>query len=119
MTNTPQEVWQLLGELIEAQKETDRRFQETNHRFQETDHRFQETDPRIHRLGSLNLQQKTNALAACTLLCVPSTQESFGCVYTEASLDPALYNLIGFAIKRIASNKLSVPVAILSKVSTG
>jgi glycosyltransferase involved in cell wall biosynthesis len=42
------------------------------------------TDPRIHRLGSVSLQDKTNALAACTLLCVPSMQESFGGVYTEA-----------------------------------
>jgi glycosyltransferase involved in cell wall biosynthesis len=41
-------------------------------------------DRRIHRLGRVDLQQKTNALAACTLLCVPSTQESFGGVYTEA-----------------------------------
>jgi glycosyltransferase involved in cell wall biosynthesis len=42
------------------------------------------SDPRIHRLGRLDLQGKTNALAACTLLCVPSLQESFGGVYTEA-----------------------------------
>ncbi|WP_013325274.1 glycosyltransferase family 4 protein [Gloeothece verrucosa] len=41
-------------------------------------------DKRIHRLGAVSLQEKTNALAACTLLCVPSTQESFGGVYTEA-----------------------------------
>lgn len=41
-------------------------------------------DPRIHRLGSVSLEEKTNALAACTLLCMPSTQESFGGVYTEA-----------------------------------
>ncbi|MGK7874696.1 MAG: glycosyltransferase family 4 protein [Xenococcaceae cyanobacterium] len=41
-------------------------------------------DRRIHRLGAVDLQEKTNALAACTLLCVPSTQESFGGVYTEA-----------------------------------
>jgi glycosyltransferase involved in cell wall biosynthesis len=41
-------------------------------------------DRRIHRLGKVDLQEKTNALAACTLLCVPSTQESFGGVYTEA-----------------------------------
>jgi glycosyltransferase involved in cell wall biosynthesis len=41
-------------------------------------------DPRIHRLGHVDLQVKTNALAACTLLCVPSSQESFGSVYTEA-----------------------------------
>ncbi|MCC7451634.1 MAG: glycosyltransferase family 4 protein [Anaerolineae bacterium] len=41
-------------------------------------------DPRIHRLGVVSLQDKTDALAACTLLCLPSTQESFGIVYTEA-----------------------------------
>jgi glycosyltransferase involved in cell wall biosynthesis len=41
-------------------------------------------DRRIHRLGTVSLQEKTDALAACTLLCVPSTQESFGGVYTEA-----------------------------------
>ena len=41
-------------------------------------------DSRIHRLGTVNLQEKSNALAASTILCVPSTQESFGGVYTEA-----------------------------------
>ena len=41
-------------------------------------------DHRIHRLGKVSLQEKTNALATCDLLCVPSTQESFGGVYTEA-----------------------------------
>jgi glycosyltransferase involved in cell wall biosynthesis len=42
------------------------------------------SDSRIHRLGKVDLQEKTNAIAACTLLCVPSIQESFGGVYTEA-----------------------------------
>ncbi|MBW4553637.1 MAG: glycosyltransferase family 4 protein [Aphanocapsa sp. GSE-SYN-MK-11-07L] len=41
-------------------------------------------DPRIHRLGKVDLQTKTNAIAAANLLCVPSTQESFGGVYVEA-----------------------------------
>ena len=41
-------------------------------------------DKRIHCLGKVNLQEKTNALSACDLLCVPSNQESFGGVYTEA-----------------------------------
>lgn len=41
-------------------------------------------DRRLHRLGVVDLQQKSDALAACSLLCVPSTQESFGGVYTEA-----------------------------------
>jgi glycosyltransferase involved in cell wall biosynthesis len=42
------------------------------------------TDLRILELDTVSLQEKTDALAACTLLCVPSTQESFGGVYTEA-----------------------------------
>jgi glycosyltransferase involved in cell wall biosynthesis len=42
------------------------------------------TDPRLLELDTVDLQTKTDALAACTLLCVPSTQESFGGVYTEA-----------------------------------
>lgn len=41
-------------------------------------------DQRIHRLGRVDLYEKSSALAACTLLCVPSMQESFGGVYTEA-----------------------------------
>ena len=44
MITSPQEVWQILGELAQAQKETERRFQETDRRFQETDRRFQETE---------------------------------------------------------------------------
>lgn len=41
-------------------------------------------DPRIVELDAVSLADKTSALAACTLLCVPSTQESFGSVYLEA-----------------------------------
>ena len=41
-------------------------------------------DQRVIEIGSVTLQEKTDALAACDLLCVPSTQESFGGVYTEA-----------------------------------
>jgi glycosyltransferase involved in cell wall biosynthesis len=45
---------------------------------------FRGVDRRIVRLGSVDLQTKTDALAASDALCVPSTQESFGGVYTEA-----------------------------------
>lgn len=41
-------------------------------------------DERVLELGEVSLAEKTNALAACDILCVPSTQESFGGVYTEA-----------------------------------
>ena len=42
------------------------------------------TERRILEIDKVSLQEKTDALAACTLLCVPSSQESFGGVYTEA-----------------------------------
>ncbi|WP_295580080.1 DUF3782 domain-containing protein [uncultured Lamprocystis sp.] len=47
MATTPDDLWTLLRELIEAQKETERKFQETERRFQETERRFQETDHEI------------------------------------------------------------------------
>jgi glycosyltransferase involved in cell wall biosynthesis len=49
-----------------------------------SDHAFRGADRRIHRLGAVDLQTKTDALAACEVVCVPSTQESFGGVFTEA-----------------------------------
>jgi glycosyltransferase involved in cell wall biosynthesis len=42
------------------------------------------TDARLLELGTVSLQEKTDALAACDVLCVPSMQESFGAVFTEA-----------------------------------
>ncbi|MFM8306961.1 MAG: DUF3782 domain-containing protein [Microcystis aeruginosa] len=51
MTTTADDVWRLLAELVEAQKETERCFQETERRFQETERRFQETDRQITRLS--------------------------------------------------------------------
>jgi hypothetical protein len=44
MATTADDVWALLREVLEAQKETGRRFQETDRKFQETDRKFQETD---------------------------------------------------------------------------
>lgn len=41
-------------------------------------------EARIVELGAVNLQDKTDALAACDIFCLPSAQESFGGVYTEA-----------------------------------
>ncbi|MDM8527047.1 glycosyltransferase family 4 protein [Anaerolineales bacterium HSG24] len=43
-----------------------------------------QSEQRIIEIGTVDLQTKTDALSACTLLCVPSNQESFGGVYTEA-----------------------------------
>ena len=41
-------------------------------------------DRRLINLGSLDLETKTSALAACELVCLPSVQESFGGVFVEA-----------------------------------
>lgn len=41
-------------------------------------------DPRIIVTGALSEAEKKSALAACTMLAVPSTQESLGVVYLEA-----------------------------------
>ena len=41
-------------------------------------------DPRILNLDKVPVQEKSDALAACDLLCVPSAMESFGGVYCEA-----------------------------------
>ena len=41
-------------------------------------------DKRLRRISFLSEQDKTNALDACSILCVPSMQESFGGVFTEA-----------------------------------
>ncbi|HVP22227.1 MAG TPA: glycosyltransferase family 4 protein, partial [Anaerolineaceae bacterium] len=50
-----------------------------------SEHFFSEVHAhRIVEIGFVDLQEKTDALAACTILCVPSSQESFGGVYTEA-----------------------------------
>jgi hypothetical protein len=43
MATTADEVWQLLGELIASQKETDRRMQETDRRMRETELLLQES----------------------------------------------------------------------------
>jgi glycosyltransferase involved in cell wall biosynthesis len=42
------------------------------------------TDSRVVEVDAVSLQEKTDALAACDVLCVPSSQESFGAVFTEA-----------------------------------
>jgi glycosyltransferase involved in cell wall biosynthesis len=41
-------------------------------------------DRRVLELDRVDLQDKTNALAACDVFCLPSSQESFGGVFTEA-----------------------------------
>jgi glycosyltransferase involved in cell wall biosynthesis len=76
-------------QLLEATQRVWEKIPETQFVFvgpavKQSDRDFVGLDRRIHRLGMVDLQTKTDAIAACTLLCVPSSQESFGGVYTEA-----------------------------------
>jgi glycosyltransferase involved in cell wall biosynthesis len=77
-------------QILEAAPNVWQRFPDLNFVFigptvRQSERAFYEfADARIHRLGAVDLQTKTDALAACDLLCVPSSQESFGGVYTEA-----------------------------------
>ncbi|MEO1039583.1 MAG: glycosyltransferase family 4 protein [Pseudomonadota bacterium] len=43
-----------------------------------------EDNPRVIHLGLVDEQEKQSALAAATMVCVPSTEESLGVVYLEA-----------------------------------
>lgn len=47
MNTAADDIWAILRELAQSQKETDRRFQETDLKFQETARRFQDTDRKI------------------------------------------------------------------------
>ena len=77
-------------QLLQATTQVWEKYPETQFVFigpavKQSDQVFQShQDPRIHRLGTVSLQEKTDALAACDMLCVPSMQESFGGVFTEA-----------------------------------
>jgi len=51
MTTTADDVWKLLAELVEAQKETERCFQETERRFQETERQITRLSKEIGNLG--------------------------------------------------------------------
>ena len=42
------------------------------------------SDPRFINLGEVSTEVKSSALAACDVLCVPSTEESLGAIYLEA-----------------------------------
>ena len=56
MTTTADDVWRLLAELVEAQKETERRFQETDRllkeQSQETDRQIKQVNQQIGKLGN-------------------------------------------------------------------
>lgn len=52
MTTTADDVWRILRELAESQKETDRKFQETREQFKDTDRRLKEVTANIGKLGN-------------------------------------------------------------------
>ncbi len=52
MSTIADDIWAILRELAESQKETDRKFQDTDRKFQETDKKFQDTDLKIKEVTS-------------------------------------------------------------------
>ena len=48
---TPEEIWNILREVAESQKETDRRMQQTDRQMQQTDRQMQETRQLLERQG--------------------------------------------------------------------
>ena len=61
MSTTSEEVWALLREVLEAQKETDRKFQDTDRKFQDTDRKFQDTDRKFQDTERLLKEQSQAA----------------------------------------------------------
>lgn len=86
-------------------------------------------DSRIIEIGIVDPEEKSNALDACDLLCVPSSQESFGGVYTEAWMFkkpvigcdiPAVAEVIdnnknGYTVSQEADKIAEKIIALLSK----
>ncbi|MBL8095665.1 MAG: glycosyltransferase family 4 protein [Anaerolineales bacterium] len=75
--------------LLNATRRVWERVPETRFVFigrptRETAGLFRDLDRRIVNLDGVDLQTKTDAYAACDVFCLPSTQESFGGVFTEA-----------------------------------
>ncbi len=62
MATTSEDVWRLLGELAEAQKETERQFQETDRRFQETDRLLKAQSQETDRLLKAQSQESDRRL---------------------------------------------------------
>lgn len=52
MSTTAEEIWAILREVAQSQKETDRKFQETDKKFQETDKKIKAVTTNIGRLGN-------------------------------------------------------------------
>ena len=50
---TPQEIWAILREISDSQRETDRRMQETDRQTQETRRQMRETDRRLRKTEEL------------------------------------------------------------------
>ncbi|NMF84430.1 DUF3782 domain-containing protein [Nodosilinea sp. P-1105] len=57
MATTADDVWRLLGELTEAQKETERKFQESDRRLQETERLLKEQSQATERQIQATIQE--------------------------------------------------------------
>lgn len=112
MSTTSEEVWQLLRELIAAQKENEREFQETRkllqEQSQESDRQFQETRQLLKEQG-----QETERRFQQTDRKIQAVNQQIGFLghrfgeFAEAQVRPAVVRLFqerGVEVERLISN---------------
>jgi hypothetical protein len=63
MSTAADEIWAILREVAQSQKETERKFQETERKFQETERKFQETE-RLIKESSCATDRKIKEVTA-------------------------------------------------------
>jgi len=108
MATTADDVWRLLGELAEAQKETERKFQESEHRLQETERLLKEQSHATDRL----LKEQSQA----TDRKIQQVSQQIGKLgnrlgeFVEWQVRPAALRL--FQARGIAVHELSADVSI-------
>jgi hypothetical protein len=76
MTTNADDVWRLLGELIEAQKETERRFRESDRRFEETRQLLQQQSQESDRRFREQSQESDRRFEETKQLLREQSQES-------------------------------------------
>ncbi|MEL6828614.1 MAG: glycosyltransferase family 4 protein [Pseudomonadota bacterium] len=78
-------------------------------------------DPRIRYVGTISDDEKNDALAACEMVCVPSTEESLGVVYFEgwmfqkpviAADIPVMKSVIADGVDGVLTSQLPDQIAI-------
>ena len=101
---TPEEVWALLREIAEGQKETRLQMQETDRQMQETDRRMEET--RLQMQETDRIVQETSKQIKATDKKVGELSNRFG-ELAEHLVAPNIkekFNALGFTFNKVSQN---------------